>query len=173
SGTSADYKQRSQSFVLGDTYLIGATTVSSFRATVLRTLNEKDTRDYFSWTDIGVKGYYQAPGLAKFSILSVAGGFNIYGGPGAPGYNNAMAEQFSEDISTVRGAHQIGFGANFIHTNMNFKFTTSAAGNFQFTATNTGMGLGDFMLGKPNQFMQENPNTYYFRQNYVGLYLQD
>jgi Carboxypeptidase regulatory-like domain/TonB dependent receptor-like, beta-barrel len=173
SATTADYKQRAQSFVLGDTYLIGATTVSSFRATFLRTVNDKRSQDYFSLADIGVKGVYIPSGEAKFSLISVAGGFNIYGGPGAPGYNNAIATQFAEDVSTVRGSHQIGFGANFIHTNMNFEYTTQARGEFQFTATNTGMGLGDFMTGKANQFRQQGVTTYYFRQHYLGLYLQD
>jgi hypothetical protein len=85
SATLPDYKQRAQSFVLGDTYLIGGTTVSNFRATVLRTLNEKNTRDYFSWTDIGVKNVYHPADLAKYSIMTIAGGFNIYSGPGVPG----------------------------------------------------------------------------------------
>ena len=50
---------------------------------------------------------------------------------------------------------------------------SAGPGNFKFTASNTGMGLGDFMLGKPNDFSQQNINTYYGRQNYLGLYLQD
>jgi hypothetical protein len=173
SATTLDYKQRVQSFVLGDTYLIGATTVSSFRATMVRTLNEKSSQDYFSLSDIGVKGVYLTPGFPKLAQISITGGFNIYAQPGTPGYTNSMADQVSEDLSTVRGAHQIAFGANFIHTYMNIKYSTVAAGEFQFNATNSGIGLGDFMLGKPSQFRQQNYNTYYFRQNYIGLYLQD
>src|SRR5258705_10546139 len=36
-----DYIRRAHSFVLGDSYLIGPNMVSSFRRTLLRTLNEK------------------------------------------------------------------------------------------------------------------------------------
>ena len=50
---------------------------------------------------------------------------------------------------------------------------TRQTGRFEFTATNTGMGLGDFMLGKPNNFQQQNSAPYDFRQKYIGLYLQD
>src|SRR5438552_2652161 len=90
-----------------------------------------------------------------------------------PGYTNSTVYQVSDDLSMVRGAHQIGFGANYIRMLFNVLAGSAGPGNFKFTASNTGMGLGDFMLGKPNDFSQQNINTYYGRQNYVGLYLQD
>src|SRR5205814_6877891 len=59
-----DYGRRVHSFVLGDTYLIGAGMVSSLRATVLRTTNIKSfEKDFFTWGDIGVKGLYFPPGM--------------------------------------------------------------------------------------------------------------
>src|SRR5437773_4034902 len=51
--SNADYNRRAGSFVLGDTYLIGASTVNSFRATALRTVNVKTLKDIFSWGDVG------------------------------------------------------------------------------------------------------------------------
>ena len=94
-------------------------------------------------------------------------------GPGTPGFTNSTALQFAEDLSLVRGAHQIGFGGNVIHTKMNLQATTRVPGNIAFAATNTGMGLGDFMLGRLSTWDQSNITSYYFRQNYVSAYLQD
>src|SRR5204863_4011442 len=72
------YNRQVKSFNLGDTYLIGSGTVSSFHATVLRTSNPKDSRDYFSWSDLGVRNIYSQPNYPKLIVLSIAGGFNIY-----------------------------------------------------------------------------------------------
>jgi hypothetical protein len=113
------------------------------------------------------------PNFPKIALINISGAFATYGQPGTPGFTNSVASQLSDDISIVRGTHQIGFGGNFVHTNMNLKYSTVASGEFQFNTTNTGIALGDFLLGRPNQFRQHNVNAYYFRQNYIGAYLQD
>ena len=110
--TEADYRRRADSFVLGDTYLVGAGTVSSFRGTLLRTVNVKTMQDLFTLTDLGVKGIVYPEGLAKIPGVSVSGAFAIHSDPGMPGNTNSTVFQFSEDLSLVRGAHQIGLGAN-------------------------------------------------------------
>jgi hypothetical protein len=73
----------------------------------------------------------------------------------------------------VKGAHQLGFGANFIHSGMNDTAEQSTPGNAAFTAANTGMGLGDFMLGALSSLTQQGNTPFYFRQNFIGLYAQD
>ena len=173
SASQADYNRQVKSFVLGDTYLIGAGTVSSFRGSILRTTNPKNSRDYFSLTDLGVKNVYSQPNYPKLPIITVAGGFSIYSAPGTPGFTNSTGLQLSEDLSLSRGSHQIGFGVNFIRTMMNLQATTRVPGNVAFAATNTGMGLGDFMVGRLSTYDQSNITSYYFRQNFVAMYLQD
>src|SRR5207253_4876637 len=173
SASQADYNRQVKSFVLGDTYLIGAGTVSSFRGTILRTTNPKTSRDYFSLTDLGVKNVYSQPNYPKLPIITVAGGFNIYSAPGTPGFTNSTGLQLSQDLSLSRGSHQIGFGVNFIRTMMNLQATTRVPGNVAFAATNTGMGLGDFMVGRLSTYDQSNITSYYFRQNFAAMYLQD
>src|SRR2546426_10939102 len=50
-----------------------------------------------------------------------------------------------------------------------FPYTTL----FRSTGTNTGTGLSDLMMGKANSYTQSRITNEYFRQNYIGLYLQD
>jgi hypothetical protein len=167
-----DYARRFHSFVLGDTYSLSPKTVSSFRGTVLRTVNDKSLiQDFYNYSDLGVKGLYYPQGWKKFVRLNVSGAFTQ--DISAPGVTNSMVEQFTEDLSLIRGAHQIGFGANFIHSNMNYTSGTWTAGRFSFNATNTGLPLGDFMIGRPNEWRQDQIAAQYLRQNYTGLYLQD
>ncbi|PYS27775.1 MAG: hypothetical protein DMG11_15210, partial [Acidobacteria bacterium] len=170
SSTQGNYYRRIHSFVLGDTYLIGAGIVSSFRGTLNRVTSFK-TMDgtgfpLTSFGDLGVKGIYQDPDIAKVPQVSVNNGFSIHSAPGLPGFTNSTVFQFSEDVSVVKGAHQIGFGADFINRRMNVKATSHATPNYAFDLIFTGLGLGDFLLGLPSQFNQGLPNAFYFRQNY-------
>ena len=172
-----DYKRRAYSLVFGDTYSISPNMVSSFRGTALRLINDKNiNNELFSFQDLGVKNVWYPQNYPKIVILVVTGAFQS--GPGGaaqhtPGVTNSTVAQFSEDLSLIRGTHQIGFGANFIHSNMNYTASTATPGNFNFNATNTGLSLGDFMIGKPNSYTQSQIATQYVRQHYIGLYLQD
>jgi hypothetical protein len=62
---------------------------------------------------------------------------------------------------------------NWIHAELNASSKVNASAPITFNGQVTGLGLADFLLGKPSQFQQSNPTTLYYRSNYVGLYLQD
>ncbi len=168
-----DYSRRAHSFVLGDTYSLSANMVSSFRGTLLRTTNPKTVKDdLFNYSEMGVKNLYYPPDYPKLPLSTVQGAWST-GANHTPGLTNSTVFQFAEDLSWIKGSHQIGFGTNFIHSNMNYTASSAAPGSFNFNATNTGLSLGDFMTGKPSAWSQSQTSTQYPRQNYIGLYLQD
>ena len=167
-----DYSRRFHSLVLGDTYSISPKTVSSFRGTVLRTVNDKNlVQDFYNYSDLGVKNLYYPAGWKHYVRLNVSGAFTQ--DVSAPGVTNSMVEQFAEDLSMVRGAHQIGVGAHFIHSNMNYTSGTWTSGRFSFNGNTTGLALADMMVGRPNEWRQDQIAAQYLRQNYIGLYVQD
>jgi hypothetical protein len=168
-----DFYRRVKSFILGDTYSISPTTVSSFRGEIFRTTNVKTFSDFFTWSDLGVKNIYYPPNYPKMLLANVTGSLTIFTGQATPAVTNSTLYQLSEDLTNARGAHQIGFGANLTHQMMNYTASTSAPGQFAFTAANTGSGLGDLMTGKANTYTQSRITNEYFRQNYLGFYLQD
>jgi Carboxypeptidase regulatory-like domain len=168
-----DYVHDAKSFVLGDTYSISATMVNSFRGSVLRTINEKTLPDFFSFPDLGVKGVVLPDNYPKLARVDVSGAFRVIPGPVTPSITNSTVYQLSNDLSWIRGAHQIGLGVSHVHNMMNYTSSTSAPGAIAFTATNTGNPLGDFIIGKANTFSQSNISGELFRQNFVSLYLQD
>src|SRR4029434_3767977 len=53
--SEADYRRRADSWVLGDTYLLGPSTVSSFHGTLLRTVNVHTFPVFFTLGALGVK----------------------------------------------------------------------------------------------------------------------
>src|SRR4030088_3254636 len=90
--------------------------------------NQKTFPDFFTWGDLGVKNLYYPSNYPKMLLLSVTGSLNLFTGQSTPGITNSTVYQFSEDFTNARGAHQIGFGANFIHEMMNYTSSTSAPG---------------------------------------------
>ena len=160
---------RVHSVVLGHTSLVGTGT-NSFRATMNRTKIEKANVETFDWRDLGVNVYVPIP---KLMLVSVANGFSIGGTPTLPGKYNTTSFQFADDVSIVRGLHQIGFGGEFVSQHFNSISMMGATGSFNFTGQITGTGLGDFLLGKSTSFAQGNARVNYNRSNYTGAYIQD
>lgn len=165
---------QTQTFTLGDTYLLSPNLVSTFRAAVLRPTNSRgQPPQEITPAQVGITPYFE-PTKNAILGLSVSGGFSIGGqGGNVPGTTNATGFQESEDLSWVKGAHQFAFGVNNIHARLNVAGWTSSDGVFAFSSTNTGLGLGDFMLGDVNTFTQQGVQTIGFRSDYVGAYAQD
>ncbi len=174
-----DLIQRVYTAAFGDTYLISANTVNSFRAAGIRTKMDKTPLPIGDLSSFGVKGLHIDTAFQGYNYLTIAGVGANGGGDWIsttrpnPGHYNTTAFQFSDDLSMVRGAHQIGIGMNWIHTNMNASSGVNGHPRFAFTEVFTGLSLGDFLLGKPNTFSQGNSNVSNPRQNYMGLYAQD
>jgi len=168
-----DYVHDAKSLVLGDTYSINATMVNSFRGSVLRTVNEKTLPDFFSFSDLGVKGVVLPDNYPELARIDVSGAFRVIPGPATPSITNSTVYHLADDLSWLRGGHQIGFGVSHIHNMMNYTSSTSAPGAIAFTAVNTGLSLADFMVGKANTFTQSNISGEFYRQNFFSVYLQD
>lgn len=158
------------SLVLGDTYVFGPSVVSSLRVTYNNADIKKDYAEFFDLQDIGVNA---AAPMPNYMRMNVSGGFAL-GGPSAlPGETPTRTIQVAEDLSIVRGAHQFGVGVNFIHASLDAKSYLNGPGNFTFTGQTTGLGLADFLLGRPATFTQGSITSLRTRVNYVGVYLQD
>jgi hypothetical protein len=167
-------KHRVHSFVLGDTYLIGSGTVSSFRATLNRTNIARfaaEVDGFPSISELGVQVYDPIPNAGS---VNVTNGFTYRGGGNnVPGHYNSTSFQFSEDISMLRGLHQIGLGTNYIRQHLNTEQNIATVPGFSFNGQVSGLGLADFLLGKPSSYGQGNPQSVFNRTNYIALYIQD
>jgi len=165
---------QTQSGVLGDTYLIGPDTVSTFHASLNRSAVPKTNPQVFGPNDIGVNMWTGVPGLMR---ITVSNGFTLASNNETPSTYNTLDFEFAEDVSLVRGAHQIGLGADFIRSYLNGTSGLNASGPFTFngqvSSGAAGLGLADFMLGKPSAFTQATTTMAYERMNYFGLYAQD
>ena len=166
------YDNLFQSYSIGDTYLFGPATVNSFRLGVLRAGVHRFNDDFFSGCDLGVQMYCTIP---HQSIFAVTNGFNINAPSGSATPNSPTTTTYvaSNDINTVRGAHQLSFGISSWYNMQNNRANVYSEGTFTFTGLLTGSGLGDFITGNLGTFSQGNPNVGFSRKWYLGLYAAD
>jgi carboxypeptidase family protein len=152
------------SLVFGDTYLIGSKIVNSFRATWNRTTDLKKPASFFAASDLG-SNIWADP--TDYMTIAVTGGFSL-GGAGQSYLHWAWTTgQLSDDISIVKGNHQLSFGVSAMGYQSNSHHSTFSGGIFTVNS------LSDFMIGRLQSYVQGLPYTLWVTNNYVGTYGQD
>jgi hypothetical protein len=81
--------------------------------------------------------------------------------------------QLANDLSAVRGSHQIGVGVNWISPVHHSLLNGSSGGTFNFNGTVTGLPQADYLVGSLASFAQGNTQFNSARHQYLGLYAQD
>ena len=157
-----------QAYTFGDTFLIGANTVNAYRLSVSRVNVQRTAASFFAPRDVGIGVYNYVP---NYMTLGVTGGFSIGGGTSTPSTFRTTYYQTADDVSVVRGTHQIGFGARLALGRSN---TNAPQDNsFSFNGQEIGLGLADYMLGRPSGFTQRDTNVLYVSQWFAAAYAQD
>src|SRR5712691_8071317 len=81
--------------------------------------------------------------------------------------------QLADDVSTTRGKHQFGYGVRLANSRTNVALGQNEPPSFNFTGATTGLGLADFLAGKPSDYNQGSSIDIFTRTNYISLYVQD
>src|SRR5207247_2737138 len=112
-----------------------------------------------------------SPSTGIHMAITVNGGFTA-GNTANSTFEHNTSFGINEDLTMIRGAHQLGFGAFFART-IEWKVGNAfSTGNFTI-GNSTGLGMADFFLGIVSQFRQANPNPLDLNQNIGSLYWQD
>ena len=159
-----------QSLAIGDTMVLSNTIVNSVRFAFNRTAIHRTHTTFFGVSDIGVNSYSY---LDKYMLLNVTGGFNLGGGTESEARFTTDTFTFGDDLTMIRGNHQWGFGAQVAFWESLSAANVRSPGTYTFDGGVTGIGLVDFMIGRPFTFIQSAPNTLHIKQKYFGLYGQD
>ena len=168
----ANKRARATSTAFGDTLVIGSNVVNSFRVTVNNTANHlNDPPDpFFDTTDLGIKLHTYVPDVIG---LEVTDGFTVSGGNAVRVQIANAAYQMAEEITVVRGRHQVAVGANVSRWRSVSTDYAHSTGTFRFNGQATGRGLTDFLAGQASQVEHLAPGTMNMTQWYLGLYAQD
>ena len=168
----ANKQARAQATAFGDTQVFGDNMVNAFRVTWNRTSNHlNDPPDeFFDAQDLGIKLYSYVPGVIG---LNVTNGFTVSGGNSVKVRVESQAYQVANDLSIVRGRHQMSFGGNASYWEVDSEDNARAAGDFNFNGQATGIGLADFLTGQTSLVRHGAPGVLLSDQWYFGLYGQD
>ena len=163
----AGYDNIAHAYTIGHTYLLSSNTVNALRLTVNRSVAARVPPRFFSAPDIGVNIYSYEKIQTR---VSVTGGF-ILGVNNGP--TRSTGYQLNDDLSLIRGTHQLAMGGNLAQWRVNLNAYVRTAGNFTFSGQETGLGLADFLTGKPSNFQQTPTNANYMSKWYIGTYVAD
>ncbi len=109
-------------------------------------------------------------------------GFLVGSSSATPGQShNGPNPSVADDVTWIKGNHQIGFGGNVYRQQMNYWSGVNAIGSVTFTgqytgggnAASNGLGMADLLLGQEAGLSQGTTYGFYSRQYYASLYLQD
>lgn len=175
--------ERVQGLTLGETSIVTSKMVNTFHATATRRrIDRGPATEGINPASIGLDMYSTAPvGLD----LTVTNKWNVYSGSGAPAAFNVNTFSFADDVNWVRGKHQIGFGGEYVRSQLNINNVYQGNGSFSFSGVYsqfgpTGQSLGtgadanlDFLTGSMNSFEQSSAQQAALRAPIPSLYIMD
>ena len=133
------------STTFGETTVFSASLVNSIRFAVNKAKVDNYQTPFFSPRDIGANIYSYLPG---YMSVTVTPGFQIYSGTNTKALFFNDTYQIADDLTMVRGNHQIGIGANLQYWKADYTSTSRANGNWIFDGRATGLGLADVLVGR-------------------------
>ena len=160
-----------QSLTMGDTLVFGTNLVNSLRVAFNRTSINRGSPPFFDPLDLGVRNFHTYRDGEM--VLAVTGGFNISAATSTTGIFWTNSYQVTDDVTMVRGRHQLGFGANVAYWKSSQTSHARSGGSWMFNGQTTGRGLADLLVGAVGSVEHGVPNLLIMDMNYAGLYAQD
>ncbi len=175
--------ERVQNFTLGDAYTFTPNFVNAAHISILRRV---DNRGYapndINAATLGVNVYQAVPNGLQLS----EGKFTIGGGTNSVAHFNDNTAALDDDVTWVKGKHQIAFGGEWVQNQLNIGNAYESNGIFTFNGEYSGSGpkggstIGDqsldFLmgtLGSSGPFQQSKKQQNALRGPIPSLYFQD
>ncbi len=175
-GSTTGQSNNIQSTAVGHNYTFSPNLFFSSRITANRSLNPRFIPTFKSPKDFGIPVTAIIPAQMN---LAITNGATLAGGASNPGYFNTLAYSGAEDITWLRGKHQLQIGAQYIRAVMHAQNTRNVNGGLNFTGQYStaggvaGLGYADFVTGQLNAYSQGRPFYDNDKSDYYGIYVQD
>ena len=164
-------KHTAHSLTGGDTMVFGSNVVNSFRVAWNRTNSHYHLEEFFGPEQVGVKNFYNyVPGVMA---LAVNGAFTTASGGSVLFQADTDAYQVSDDVTLIRGNHQLAVGTNITYWEHATIDGQRGVGLWTFDGSFTGTGLSDLLTGRLVSLEHARPGVLDLEMWYVGAYAQD
>jgi len=178
--TQSGNVQRVQTFTLGESYAISSKLVNSFHVTVMRRRNDRGyAPNDINLSNLGVSIYQAVPN----GLQIAASKFTIGGGTNSVSHFNDNTLAIDDDVTLLKGKHQIVFGGGFTRNQLNISNAYETNGNLAFDGRYSLNGPGggsaggdpllDVLSGTLSSFEQSKFQQNALRGNIPNLYVQD
>jgi hypothetical protein len=176
--------ERVQTAVISEAFTWRPNLVNSFHASAAKRVDLRQSAPGINGNSLGITQYDE---VATNLELEVTGGpfssWNTYCGTCSNGFFNVDDEGVSDDLTWIKGNHQLVLGGEFVKVHFNEVAGFQANGNYQFSGEFSGSGpaggntLGsgnlDFLWGAMNLFGQSKEQQLALRGPVPSLYIQD
>jgi len=136
-----------------------------------RTSINRGSPPFFDPLDLGVKNFHTYS--QDETVIALTGGFNISAATATTGVFWTNSYQVADDVTLVRGRHQLGFGGSYAYWKSSQTSHARSGGSWMFNGQTTGRGLADLMIGAVGSLEHGVPNLLIMDMPYAGLYAQD
>src|SRR5439155_26140301 len=119
--------------------------------------------------DLGYKAVATRPSVP--ASFSVTGGFSVSASGNGPMATAVFGG--SDDLSILRGNHQVALGGQMVSWWSNTYGDQSATLKFSFNGQTTGLGMTDFFMGNVSSFNMSTPTGRNKKSKTIGLYGAD
>ena len=160
-----------QSATAGDTMVFGANVVNSLRVAFNRTSINRGSPAYFDPVSLGVRNFHTY--REGEMVVNVTGGFNVSAATSTTGIFWTNTFQAADDLTVVRGRHQLGVGLNVAYWKSSQTSHARSGGSWMFNGQTTGRGLADLLVGAVGSVEHGVPNLLIMDMMYAGIYAQD
>ena len=161
----------SHNLMLNETHVFSPSVLNDFRASFAREFSQRGPASgSIDVTQLGVK-MFEPPGDHIIESLNVSGFFSI--GQNDPASFIRDQYSLSDDISWVKGKHNMIFGVDATRAWVLLRNQFHQPGAFTFTPDVTNNAMASFLLGFQRTFLQGNGEYKDNRLNSFGLYFQD
>jgi hypothetical protein len=157
------------SSAFGDNRVLNSNTVNAIRVTYNRTNVDRYNTGSVEPKDLGIPMYAYEPHRMN---VSVTGAFS-FGSNAGYGLTHTHAVQVGDDLTLVRGNHQIALGVTTAYWKTFIETCARCGGQFNFTGQFTGSGLADYLLGSLSVMEHGGPGGVDPAVHYLGLYTSD
>jgi hypothetical protein len=172
---------QAQEVAIGDTKILGATTVNEFHIGFLRNVNNIGQPHGGLGVSLQSQGFVTGAGTQGIVVQApqFAGVENVVFPSFVMGvpitntfqWNNTL--YLSDSISRVIGRHTLKFGGQFHNDQVNSNPNATFNGTFNIDGTETGNPFADFVLGTPSNFTQTTGQRFYLRNHYAAAFVED
>ena len=179
-----------QSGVAGETWTVNSHVVNNFHAMFTKRVDIRaGAAAGPNSSQIGVTAYNAYTGFLQITNSTSGANHNwsTYCGTCSPGHFNVDDEGVSDDLTWVKGQHQIAIGGEFLRVHFNEVAGYQADGAFTFNGAYSGSGPTgqiagktvygdsnlDFLVGALSAYSQSKTQQLALRGNVPSIYLED